>query len=161
MSKNLTTSGVARQNVLNNPYALQEIQKAVGLEGVLFENEYRFTKKQLAQFFEVSERTINQCLAKNESELAKNGYGVLSGKRLNELKLTIDNQFDPEVDFMIKTVRLGVFNFRAFLNLSMLLNDSEKKRIIKSFLDGENDFNEDLKFEIFTLIADEPIGFEE
>lgn len=35
------------------------------------------------------------------------------------------------------------------------------QRIIKSFLDGENDFNEDLKFEIFTLIADEPIGFDE
>jgi hypothetical protein len=51
MSKNLTTSGIARQNVLNNPYALQEIQKAVGMEGVLFEGEYRFTKKQLAQFF--------------------------------------------------------------------------------------------------------------
>lgn len=44
MSKNLTTSGVARQNVLNNPYALQEIQKAVGLERVLFENEYRLPK---------------------------------------------------------------------------------------------------------------------
>ena len=35
------------------------------------------------------------------------------------------------------------------------------QRIIKSFLNGENDFNEDLKFEIFTLIADEPIGFDE
>ena len=35
------------------------------------------------------------------------------------------------------------------------------QKIIKSFIDGENDFNEDLKFEIFTLIADEPIGFDE
>lgn len=35
------------------------------------------------------------------------------------------------------------------------------ERIIKSFLDGENDFNEDLKFEIFTLISDEQIGFDE
>ncbi len=35
------------------------------------------------------------------------------------------------------------------------------QKIIKSFLDGESDFNEDLKFEIFTLIADEPIGFDE
>jgi len=119
MSKNLTTSGIARQNVLNNPYVLQEIQKAVGLEGVLFENEYRFTKKQLAQFFEVSERTINKCLANNEAELAKNGYGVLSGKRLIDFKLAFENQFDPEMDFMIKTVRLGVFNFRAMLNLGM------------------------------------------
>lgn len=35
------------------------------------------------------------------------------------------------------------------------------EKIIKSFIDGENDFNEDLKFEIFTLISDEPIGFDE
>lgn len=35
------------------------------------------------------------------------------------------------------------------------------ERIIKSFIDGENDFDEDLKFEIFTLISDEPIGFDE
>lgn len=35
------------------------------------------------------------------------------------------------------------------------------ERIIKSFIDGESDFDEDLKFEIFTLISDELIGFDE
>lgn len=35
------------------------------------------------------------------------------------------------------------------------------QRIIKSILDGENDFNEELKIEILTLISDEPIGFDE
>ena len=35
------------------------------------------------------------------------------------------------------------------------------ERIIKSFLDGESDFDEDLKFEIFTLISDEQIGLDE
>ena len=35
------------------------------------------------------------------------------------------------------------------------------ERIIKSFIDGESDFDEDLKFEIFTLISDEPIGLDE
>ena len=102
MSKNLTTSGIARQNVLNNPYALQEIQKAVGMEGVLFEGEYRFTKKQLAQFFEVSERTINKCLANNEAELAKNGYGVLKDKQLIDFKLVIQQQHVPEMHFRNK-----------------------------------------------------------
>ena len=116
MSKNLTTSGIARQNILNNTYALQEIQKAVGIEGVLFENEYRFTKKQLAEFFEVSERTINKCLANNEAELAKNGYGVLSGKHLNEFKLAFKSSFGHEMDFKTKTTVLGVFNFREMLN---------------------------------------------
>lgn len=132
MSKNLTTSGIARQNVLNNTYALQEIQKAVGMEGVLFENEYRFTKKQLAQFFEVSERTIENYIEKNHVELSKNGYGVLSGKRLINFKLAIENHFDTEMDFGIKTVRLGIFNFRAMLNLGMLLSDSEKAKEMRS-----------------------------
>ncbi|MDP3432514.1 MAG: DNA-binding protein, partial [Bacteroidota bacterium] len=100
--------------------------------GVLFENEYRFTKKQLAQFFEVSERTINKCLAKNESELAKNGYGVLSGKRLISFKLAVENSFGHELDFMTKITVLGIFNFRAFLNLSMLLTDSEKAKEMRS-----------------------------
>ena len=102
MSKNLTTSGIARQNVLNNPYALQEIQKAVGMEGVLFEGEYRFTKKQLAQFFEVSERTIENYLEKYENELVKNGYEVLKGKRLIYLMLIIEYQHVNEIDFRNK-----------------------------------------------------------
>ena len=45
MGNNLITSTIARQNILNNTYAIEETQKAIGLKGVLFENEYRFTKK--------------------------------------------------------------------------------------------------------------------
>ena len=132
MSKDLTNSGIARQNILNNQYALQEIQKSVGIRGVLFENEFRFTKKQLADFFEVNERTIENYIEKNEAELAKNGYEVVVGKRLKDFKLVIRQQSDPEMDFTIKTVRLGIFNFRALLNLGMLLTDSVKARELRS-----------------------------
>jgi hypothetical protein len=132
MSKDLTNSGIARQNILNNRYALQEIQTAVGIKGILFENEYRFTKKQLAEFFEVSGRAINKCLVKNEAELAKNGYEVITGNRLINFKLVYINQFDHELEFVIKTTRLGLFNFRAFLNLGMLLTDSLKARELRS-----------------------------
>ena len=132
MAKDLTNSGVARQNILNNNYALQEIQTAVGIKGILFENEYRFTKKQLAEFFEVTERTIDNYIEKYEAELAKNGYEVVVGKRLIDLKLVIQHQHDHEMDFVIKTARLGVFNFRALLNLGMLLTDSLKARELRS-----------------------------
>ena len=132
MSKDLTNSGIARQNILNNQYALQEIQTAVGIKGILFENEYRFTKKQLAEFFEVTERTIDNYIEKNEAELGKNGYEVVVGKRLMDLKLVIQHQHDHEMDFVIKTARLGVFNFRALLNLGMLLTDSLKARELRS-----------------------------
>ena len=47
MNKDLTNSAVVRQNMLNNAYAVQEIQKVVGIRGVLFESAYRFVKKQL------------------------------------------------------------------------------------------------------------------
>ncbi len=132
MSKNLTTSSIARQNILNNTYALQEVQKAVGIKGILFENEFRFTKKQLAQFFEITERTIDNYLEKYENELAKNGYEVVVGKRLMDFKLVAEHNSDNETDFVIKTVRLGIFNFRSFLNLSMLLTDSEKAKELRS-----------------------------
>ncbi len=33
MSKDLTNSAIDRQNILNNPYALAEIEKAAGIKG--------------------------------------------------------------------------------------------------------------------------------
>ena len=86
MKTDLTNSAIVRQNVLNNTYAVEEIQKAVGIRGVLFERAYRFLKKQLADFYGVTERTVENCLEKNDKELARNGYEVLRGKRLVDFK---------------------------------------------------------------------------
>ena len=134
MANNLTDSSVTRQNILNNPIAVQEIQKAVGVKGIMFENEYKFIKSQIADFFEVTERTIDSCLEKNEKELLKNGYEVLKGKRLVDLKLVWQNQFGNENNFATKTTVLGIFNFRAFLNVAMLLTNSEKARELRSVI---------------------------
>jgi len=132
MSKDLTNSDIARQNILNNHYALEEIQKAVGIRGILFENEYRFTKKQLVAFYEVSMRTIENYTEKNKAELEKNGYEVIAYNRLNDFKLVAKDQFDPEMNFGIKTTRLSIYNFRAFLNVGMLLTNSLKARELRS-----------------------------
>jgi hypothetical protein len=134
MAKELANTAVARQNILNNSLAVAEIQKAVGIKGVLFENEYKFLKRQIAEFFDVTERTIDNCLEKNEKELVKNGYEVLVGKRLTNFKLVASRDFDNETDFVIKTVRLGIFNFRTFLNIAMLLNDSDKARQLRNVI---------------------------
>jgi len=125
---------VSRQNILNNSLAVNEIQKAVGVKGILFESEYKFLKRQIADFFEVTERTIDNYLEKYEKELSKNGYEVLTGKRLIDFKLVASKHFDNEIDFVIKTVRLGIFNFRAFLNIAMLLSDSEKAKELRSVM---------------------------
>ncbi len=41
MSKDLTNSSVDRQNILNNPYALAEIEKGAGIRGIPFEGKLR------------------------------------------------------------------------------------------------------------------------
>ena len=118
--------------MLNNKYALEEIQKVIGLRGVIFEGELKFTKQQLISFFEITNRTIYNCLSNNEQELRKNGYDVIEGNRLKNFKLAISGDADSEVNFTIKTHKLGIFNFRAFINLAMLLTKSERAREIRS-----------------------------
>lgn len=132
--KNLTTSEIARQNVLNNKYALEEINNAIGLRGVVFEGELKFTKQQLSSFFEVSERTINSVLLQNEKELKSNGYDVIKDNRLRLFKLAISESNVKEVNFPNKTPQLGIFNFRAFINIAMLLTKSERAREVRSLV---------------------------
>lgn len=128
MDKDLTTSSIERQNVLNNTYALKNIQIYVGLPSIEFENEYWLTKQMVSEFFEVEERTIERYLEKYADELKHNGYVLMKGKRLKELKL----QFAPVINVGSKTTQLGLFNFRSFLNLAMLLVDSEKARVLRA-----------------------------
>lgn len=134
MTRDLTTSEIARQNILNNTYALQEAEKAIGLRGVIFENQLKFTKQQVAQFLGVSTRAISTCILSNDDELRKNGYEELTGKRLKLYKLTAEVQFGREVSFPTKTTRLTIMNFRTFLNISMLLTKSEKAKQVRSLI---------------------------
>lgn len=60
--KDLANSTVARQNILNNTHAIEEIQNAVSIEGIAFENQFRFFKNQIASFFEIDERTVERYL---------------------------------------------------------------------------------------------------
>lgn len=132
--KDLTNSTTARQNILNNPFAIEEIQQAVGFEGIVFDNQYRFLKSQIAAFFEVDERTIERYLEIYEKELKVNGYEVLRGKRLKEFILTSQKPGVGDMNVSHKTRNLGVFNFRAFLNLGMLLTESEKAKTLRSII---------------------------
>ena len=98
MGTNLTNSGFDRQNILNNQFAVMELQKAVSIKGVLFENVYRFTKEQIARFYEVDIRTIERYLEAHKEEIANNGYEVLRGKRLKELKMQILSNAVTDID---------------------------------------------------------------
>jgi hypothetical protein len=131
--KDLTVSEIDRQNILNNPYALQEVEKATQIRGIPFEGHSVVLKEQAAVFFEVTTRTIENYLKQHETELARNGYAVLKGNRLKELKLSISKMDVPETDFgnIDKSPQLGIFTFRAFLNLAMLISESERARLLR------------------------------
>jgi hypothetical protein len=133
MPNDLTNSPVDRQNILNNPYAVAEIEKAVGIRGIPFEGRSVVLKAQVAGFFGVDERTIDNYLARHEDELRQNGYEVIVGKRLKEFKLALDAWDVDEIAFVDirKAPQLGVFDIRAFLNLSMLLVESDRARQLR------------------------------
>ena len=85
----------------------------------------------MAAFFEVDTRTIERYLEKYGEELTQNGYEVLRGKRLKSFKLSLKEQFGTDMNVGTKTTLLGIFNFRAFLNLAMLLTESERARLLR------------------------------
>ena len=128
MAKDLTTSEISRQNILNNPVALPRIREALDIKPLEFNGVLYITKQMAADFYEVDLRTIENCLSANEDELRKNGYSVWKGNSLKEFKL----HFAPEIEFGSKITQLGLFDFRSFLNIGMLLTTSEKAKQVRS-----------------------------
>ncbi len=131
MDKDLTQSPHDRQNILNNKYALQQAEKHLALGGVIFQGETVFTKQQVMALFEISERTIERYLVSHEEELKKNGYRLLRGIKLTEFKDLFDG---TDIHDGTKTSVLGIFTFRAVLNLGMLLTESEQAKVLRSRL---------------------------
>ncbi len=131
MAKELTESSHDRQNILNNRYALQQAERHLALGGVLYEGETVFTKAQVMALYEVTDRTIERYLASHGEELSSNGYRLLKGKNLKNFK---DLTQGTVIDVGTITSVLGVFSFRAVLNIGMLLTESEPARLLRSRL---------------------------
>ena len=132
--KDLTTSMVSRQNILNNNYAIDEIKNQLKLDGVEYINDTIFTKDQVAQYFNVDVRTIERCVESNKEELEKNGYRVLKGKELKEFKEAINKINGTDINVGTKVTVLSIFTFRTLLNISMLLTESEKAKEVRSVM---------------------------
>lgn len=126
--KDLTSSNIDRQNILNNPLVLSSLRKYFGVPGMLFQEEYKYTRQQISEFYQINIATIDRYLENFEKELKHNGYIVLKGKNLKEFK----TDFGHIINLSSKTSQLGVFNFRSFLNLGMLLVESEMARALRS-----------------------------
>lgn len=133
MAKDLTNSRLDRQNILNNEIAIDEIQQKSGIEGILWEGKLFVTREMTANFFDVDIRTISRYLEQNSEELSANGYQVLRGKKLKAFLEAAKNS-GKDIYVPTKTTILGVFDFRAFLNMAMLLSESEKARALRQLM---------------------------
>ena len=98
--QDLTNSTLHRQNILNNPFALQEIEKATRIQGFAFEGRSVVFKEQAAAFFDVSPRTIDNYIDKYGDELRRNGYEVLTGNRLKLFKSSLQEMDVDEINFV-------------------------------------------------------------
>ena len=133
MAKDLTVSRLDRQNILNNDMAIKEIKEKSGLEGVIWEDKIYVTREMTADFFEVDVRTVSRYLEQNNEELTENGYEVLKGKRLKSFMEAVKNS-GKDINVPTKTTVLGVFDFKSFLNLAMLMSESEKARALRQMM---------------------------
>jgi len=68
-----------------------------------FEGKTVLLKEQVAEFFEVTPRTIDNYIEKFGEELRQNCYVVLRGKKLKEFKIMLQQQFGNETTFVTKT----------------------------------------------------------
>lgn len=98
MNRDLTQSAIDRQNILNNKQAMEALQDKLGLSGLHYEGEFRFTTKMVMDFYEVSRATISRYIANHEDELSHNGYQVLKGQKLKDFKALFGHLIAPMDD---------------------------------------------------------------
>ncbi len=134
MTKDLTTSRIDRQNILNNELAIEEIQDKSGIAGIEWDGKYYLTREAVASFFEVDIRTISRYIEQNSDELTENGYVVLRGQKLKSFLAVIPYDFVKDINVPSKIRQLGLFDFKAFLNMAMLLSESDKARALRQLM---------------------------
>lgn len=137
MVKDLTTSQIDRQNILNNDLAVNEIQNQTGIQGIIFDGRLCFTKSMVATYFNVDVRTIERYVSDNSDELAANGYEILRGKKLKEFMNCVLAQDVPDINvgnISNKTPQIAIFDFKAFLNMAMLLAESENAKVLRQIM---------------------------
>lgn len=137
MDKDLTVSQIDRQNILNNDMALEEIKNQTKIQGIVFENKLCFTKSMVATYFEIEIRTLERYVSEFQDEVSSNGYELLKGKRLKAFLACVDTQDVPDINvgnISKRTPQLSIFDFRAFLNIAMLLVESPIARSLRQVI---------------------------
>ena len=128
----LDNSATDRKNILNNEYAISEIQQNLDIKGTLFRGEYWLTTRQVESYFGIERRTLLRYTNDYKEELEESGYRVISGDDLKEFRYVGDINVTNIVDE--KVPRQGIFNIKAFLNLAMLLAESPKAKELRRMM---------------------------
>ena len=129
--QNLSDSSLDRENILNNNPALRHVEQYFGFQSPVIEGQMRFTLKQIAEYFEVEPRTIERYIEKYGNELEQSWYEVRTGERLSEAKRAYLGDINVgQLD--ARTPSIGFFTFRSFLNIGMLLTESEKAKELRT-----------------------------
>jgi len=134
MSKDLISSRIDRQNILNNEIAIDEVRTTVDIACVFWNEKYYFTKEMVATYFDVDIRTIERYISNFSEELSANGLEILKGKYLQDFILEYNKTFATDINVGRKIRSLSVFDFRSFLNVAMLLSESEKARALRQLM---------------------------
>ena len=79
MARDLTTSRLDRQNILNNDLAVEEIQSSIEIKSIPWNEKFYLTKELAAAFFNVDVRTIERYISNFSDELKANGMEILKG----------------------------------------------------------------------------------
>jgi Fic family protein len=98
MTRDLTQSAIDRQNILNNTKAIELINSKLGLKGLVFNEEYKFTTKMVMDFYDVSRATVSRYVSNHQEELLHHGYLVLKGQKLKVFKELFAHLIAPNDD---------------------------------------------------------------
>ena len=125
MNRDLISSPIERQNILNNSIALKEIESQLNLGGYLWHGKPVFTIADASEIFDVDPRTIQRVIELNRIELSQNGFKLLTGDDLIN--------FREKYTYVSTQARsLSIFTFRAILNLGMLLPNSDNAKKMRA-----------------------------
>ena len=134
MAKDLTNSRIDRQNILNNELAVEEIQETLHIKTVFWHEKYYLTKDMVADYFKVDVRTIERYISNYSEELSANGFELIKGKKLAEFIDAYNTAFATDINVARKIRSIRVFDFRSFLNMAMLLSESEHARALRQLM---------------------------
>ena len=143
---------------------LDKVKELVFMKGT----EY-MTTKQVADYYEVPESTINSVIGRHREELIKNGFNKYSK---DEILRNIQNEYFVKQertrcivtiegeDIIINNTGLNLFNKRSILNVGMLLEDSPIAEEVRTLLldNHEQLINMHDKLENGEEIAEEDIN---